>query len=261
MDPSWWETSNIISPNFKCEIEQGLVRATLSAREIDVLGNDVITRLISHGNLQQNFLPSVTQHICVTLTIDTPSLSHEYDSIKIRIREIEVIIRNKKSEIDSVRNLIHNNDGNVEEYSGRLALLRGSLHNSQMELCTAMHRKSKIKERVTALEKIRCSKIFHHLVNFFYYHFHVDYKDSKKMCIFDNKFSAISLRQLHDVSLVYLNFIKHTCNYNRDEFHMDDDGIDVLPTLPSLNVNDVDHLIDDDDNDVPPRLFNHGMGE
>ncbi len=42
---------------------------------------------------------------------------------------------------------------------------------------------------------------------------------------------------------------------------MDDDGIDVLPTLLSLNVNDVDHLIDDDDNDGPPRLFNHGMEE
>ena len=108
----------------------------------------MITRLISHGSLQQNFLPSVTQHTCVTLTIDTPSLSHEYDSIKIQIRGIEFSIRTKKTEIESVRNLIRDNDGDVEELSGRLSLLRGSLHNYQMELCKAMHRKSKIKERV-----------------------------------------------------------------------------------------------------------------
>ena len=130
-----------------------------------------------------------------------------------------------------------------------------------MELCKVILRKSKIKERVTALEKARCSKIFQHFVHFIYYHFHIDHRDSKKLCIFDNNMSAVSLRQTHDVSLVCLNFIKHTFNFNRDVFHMEDDGIDVISTLPILSVNDVDHLIDDDDNDVPPRLLDNDMEE
>ena len=87
-DPSWWETSTIVSPNFHCEIEQGLIKATLNAREVDLLGNDVITRLISHSNLQQNFPPPVTPHSCVTLTLKTPSLTHEYDNMGLRLREI-----------------------------------------------------------------------------------------------------------------------------------------------------------------------------
>ena len=41
----------------------------------------------------------------------------------------------------------------------------------------------------------------------------------------------------------------------------DDDGIEVFPSLPFLNVDDVDQLIDDDDNDVPPRLLENDMEE
>ena len=87
------------------------------------------------------------------------------------------------------------------------------------------------------------------------------------MCNFDHQMSAISLRQTHDTCLVALNFLKYLTNYERVPFSRaeypmdDDDGIEVFPSLPFLNVDDVDQLIDDDDNDVPPRLLENDMEE
>ena len=265
-DPSWWETSTILSPSFKCEVEQGLVKATLIAREVDVLGNDVITRLINHGNIQQNFLPALTQHTCVILTIDTPSLSHEYDTMGSRLREILEIIHKKMSEIDDLKNLIRANVGDVEEHNRQLIVLRRSVEELRVEHLQTFNRKAKLNKRITKLEKARCSKVIYQLVNFINYRYGVNHRN-ENMCNFDHQMSAISLRQTHDTCLVALNFLKYLNNYERVPFSRaeypmdDDDGIEVFPSLPFLNVDDVDQLIDDDDNDVPPRLLENDMEE
>ena len=258
MDQSWWETTTVISNNFTCEIEQRLVSVTLNAREMDVLGNEVIERILLPRAEQANFLPASTNHICARLVLSTPVISQEFDNLSIRLREIESAIATKKTEIETVEDILRSRVilRDRETHTQRLSLLRSSVHDLQMDVYSLFYRRSQVRERVLKFERIRCTKVFQYLINFMHYHFnsHTGLKPGEQ-CIFDTHLSFLTIRQFYDATLVLVNFFKHSLNYEREdlevvdryvELDQVDDGIDVdeeEPRLVAIRPEEVDEII------------------
>jgi len=257
MDQSWWETTTLISNNFSCEIEQRMVNATLKAREMDALGNDVISRILSARGGQGNFIPALTNHTCATLTLNTPVISQEFDNLTIRLREIESSIAAKKTEIEDVEDILRSRViiRNRETHSQRLITLRSAVHDLQMEVYSLFYRRSQVRERVLRFERIRCTKIFQYLINFMHYHFnaHTGLKTGEQ-CIFDPHLNFLTLRQFYDSTLLLINFFKHSLNYEREdidvveryvELDQVDDGIEIdeEPRLVAMRPDEIDEII------------------